>query len=62
MIRQIQDEADTRKKNLYLIKRGKLFSKLYITLKRKDNEYTKKLSLNSVIKFKNVLIKIIDGK
>ena len=36
MIRQIQDEADTRKKNLYLDKEGKLFFEtVYNTQKKR---------------------------
>ena len=36
MIKQVQDENDTRKKNLFLDKEGKIFLKLYIMLKKKN--------------------------
>ena len=36
MIKQIKDENDTRKKNLFLDKEGKIFLKLYIILKKKN--------------------------
>ena len=36
MIKQIQDETDTRKKNLYLDKEGKSFFESVIILKKKE--------------------------
>ena len=36
MIKQIQDEADTRKKNLYLDKEGKIFLNQFTILKKKE--------------------------
>ena len=36
MIKQIQDETDTRKKNLFLDKEGKLFLNQFIILKKKE--------------------------
>ena len=36
MIKQIQDETDTRKKNLYLDKEGKAFLRQFTTHKKKD--------------------------
>ena len=36
MIKQIQDENDTRKKNLFLDKEGKIFLKQFIILKKKE--------------------------
>ena len=60
MIKQIQDENDTRKKNLFLDKEGKIFfesvynSQIFNALKNSNSD--------SVIKFKDVLKKIIDGK
>ena len=63
MIKQIQDENDTRKKNLYLDKEGKIFfNTVYNSQKRRIFNALKSSSSDSVIKFKNVLKKIIDGK
>jgi len=63
MIRQIQDETDTRKKNLYLDKDGKIFFEtVYNTQKKRIFNALKNSSSDSVIKFKNVLKRIIDGK
>ena len=63
MIRQIQDEADTRKKNLFLDREGKtFFEAVYGTQKKRIFNALKSSSSDSVIKFKNVLKKIIDGK
>ena len=63
MIKQIQDEADTRKKNLYLDKEGKVFfESVYNSQKKRIFNALKNSSSDSVIKFKDVLKKIIDGK
>ena len=63
MIKQIQDEADTRKKNLYLDKEGKSFFEIvYSTQKKRIFNALKNSSSDSVIKFKDVLKRIIDGK
>ena len=63
MIKQIQDENDSRKKNLYLDKEGKVFfEQVYNTQKKRIFNALKNSSSDSVIKFKNVLKKIIDGK
>jgi len=63
MIKQIKDEADTRKKNLYLDKEGKSFFEIvYSTQKKRIFNALKNSSSDSVIKFKDVLKKIIDGK
>ena len=63
MIRQIQDEKDTRKKNLYLDREGKIFfNTVYNSQKRRIFNALKSSSSDSVIKFKNVLKKIIDEK
>ena len=63
MIKQIQDETDTRKKNLYLDKEGKtFFETVYNTQKKRIFNALKNSSSDSVIKFKEVLKKIIDGK
>jgi DNA-binding MarR family transcriptional regulator len=63
MIKQVQDETDTRKKNLYLDKEGRsFFETVYNTQKKRIFNALKNSSSDSVIKFKNVLKKIIDGK
>ena len=63
MIKQIQDETDTRKKNLFLDKEGKtFFDSVYSLQKKRIFNALKNSSSDSVIKFKNVLKKIIDGK
>ena len=63
MIKQIKDESDTRKKNLFLDKEGKTFFEVvYNTQKRRIFNALKNSSSDSVIKFKDVLKKIIDGK
>ena len=63
MIKQIQDEEDTRKKNLFLDKEGRIFfDMVYSSQKTRIFNALKNSSSDSVIKFKNVLKKIIDGK
>tara|TARA_B110001452_G_C14867305_1_gene303143 strand:+ start:35 stop:475 length:441 start_codon:yes stop_codon:yes gene_type:complete len=63
MIKQIKDENDTRKKNLFLDKEGKtFFETVYNTQKKRIFNALKNSSSDSVIKFKNVLKKIINGK
>ena len=63
MIKQIQDDSDTRKKNLYLEKEGKIFFEaVYNSQKKRIFNALKNSSSDSVIKFKDVLKKIIDGK
>ena len=63
MIKQIQDENDTRKKNLFLDKEGKVFfESVYNTQKKRIFNALKNSSSDSVIKFKDVLKKIIHGK
>ena len=63
MIKQIQDEKDTRKKKIFLEKEGKDFFELvYNTQKIRIFNALKNSSSDSVIKFKGVLKKIIDGK
>ena len=63
MIKQIQDENDTRKKNLFLDKDGKVFFEtVYNKQKKRIFNALKSSSSDSVIKFKEVLKKIIDGK
>ena len=63
MIKQIQDENDTRKKNLFLDKEGKVFFEtVYSTQKKRIFNALKNSEPDSVIKFKDVLKKIINGK
>ena len=63
MIRQVKDENDTRKKNLFLNKEGKIFfDTVYNAQKKRIFNALKNSNSDSVIKFKDVLKKIIDGK
>jgi DNA-binding MarR family transcriptional regulator len=63
MIKQVQDEHDTRKKNLFLDKEGIIFfDTVYNTQKKRIFNALKNSSSDSVINFKGVLKKIIDGK
>ena len=63
MIKQIQDDIDTRKKNLFLDKEGKIFFEtVYNAQKKRIFNALKNSRSDSVIKFKDVLKKIIDGK
>ena len=63
MIKQIQDDRDTRKKNLFLDKEGQIFfDKIYETQKKRIFHALKNSEPDSVIKFKEVLNKIINGK
>jgi len=63
MIKQIQDDGDTRKKNLFLNKEGKIFFEtVYNTQKKRIFNALKNSNSDAVIKFKEVLKKIIDGK
>ena len=63
MIKQVKDTNDTRKKNLYLDKEGKIFFEtVYNTQKKRIFNALKNSNSDSVIKFKGVLKKIIDGK
>ena len=63
MIKQIKDETDTRKKKLYLDVEGKIFfDSVYDKQKKRIFNALKSSSSDSVIKFKDVLKKIIDGK
>ena len=63
MIKQIQDESDTRKRNLFLDKEGKVFFEAaYNSQKKRIFNALKNSNSDSVIKFKDVLKKIIDGK
>ena len=63
MIKQIKDQSDTRKKNLFLDKEGKIFFEaVYSTQKKRIFNALKNSSADSVIKFKEVLKKIINEK
>ena len=63
MIKQITDENDTRKKNIYLQKEGSnFFEMVYGSQKKRIFDALKNSEPESVIKFKEVLKKIIDGK
>ena len=63
MIKQVKDENDTRKKNLFLDKDGKVFfDVVYNSQKKRIFNALKNSNADSVIKFKEVLKKIINGK
>ncbi len=63
MVKQIKDESDTRKKNLFLDKEGKIFFQaVYNTQKKRIFNALKSSNADAVIKFKEVLKKIVDGK
>ena len=63
MIKQVKDEHDTRKKNLFLNKEGKVFFESVYNVQKKGIFHALKNSnSDSVIKFKEVLKRIIDGK
>ena len=63
MIKQIKDGEDTRRKNLFLDKEGQIFfNKIYETQKRRIYHALKNSEPDSVLKFKEVLNKIINGK
>ena len=62
MIKQQKDDADTRKKKLYLDKEGKIFFDIiYKKQKKRIFNALKNSEPESVVKFKEVLKKIIDG-
>ena len=62
MIKQVKDDKDTRKKKLFLDKEGRLlFDKIYEAQKKRIFNALKTSEPDSVIKFKNVLTKIING-
>ena len=63
MVKQIKDEDDTRKKNLFLDKEGKIFFEaVFNAQKKRIFNALNNSNADSVIKFKEVLKKIIDGK
>jgi DNA-binding MarR family transcriptional regulator len=62
-IKQIKDKEDTRKKNIFLDKEGRVFfDKIYETQKKRIYNALKNSEPESVIKFKEVLNKIINEK
>ena len=62
LIKQVKDEKDTRKKKLFLDKEGKAFFELvYRKQKKRIFNALKSSEPESVIKFKEVLKKIIHG-
>ena len=63
MIKQIKDGEDARRKNLFLDKEGKIFfDKIYEVQKKRIINALKNSEPESVIKFKEVLNKIVNGK
>ena len=63
MIKQLKDKNDTRRKNLYLDREGTIFfDKLYDSQKKRIVNALKSSEPDTVIKFKEVLKKIINGK
>ena len=63
MIIQEKNKDDTRKKNLFLDKEGKIFfNKVYEKQKKRILFALKNSEPESVIKFKEVLNKIVNGK
>ncbi len=63
MIKQIKDDNDTRKKNLFLEKDGKkFFDMIYNSQKKRIFNALKNSEPDSVVKFKKVLERIINGK
>ena len=63
MIKQVKDQNDTRRRNLFLNKEGKIFFEtVYNVQKKRIFNALKNSNSDSVIKFKEVLKKIIDGK
>ncbi len=63
IIQQVRDGSDTRKKKLFLDKEGKIFfNKVYEAQKKRIFNALRTSEPESVIKFKEVLNKIIDGK
>ena len=63
MIKQVKDDDDSRKKKLYLEKEGKIFfENVYNSQKKRVFNALKNSNADSVIKFKEVLKRIIDGK
>jgi len=63
MIKQVKNEEDTRRKNLFLDKEGKVFfDRIYDKQKKRIINALRNSEPESVIKFKEVLNKIVNGK
>ena len=63
IIKQIKDKEDTRRRKLFLDKEGQVFfNKIYNTQKKRIFNALKNSEPDSVIKFKEVLNRIINGK
>jgi|TARA_B100001057_G_C22828118_1_gene942252 DNA-binding MarR family transcriptional regulator len=63
IVKQVKDESDSRKKNLFLDKDGKqLFEKIYELQKKRISFALRSSEPDSVFKIKEVLNKIINGK
>ena len=63
IVKHVKDKTDSRKKLLYLDQAGKKFyNEVFETQKKRIFNALKNSSSDSVIKFKGVLKKIIDGK
>tara|TARA_X000001036_G_C20591030_1_gene770793 strand:- start:846 stop:1286 length:441 start_codon:yes stop_codon:yes gene_type:complete len=63
MIKQVKDESDTRKKKIFLDKEGKVFfDSVYNKQRKRIFNALKNSSSDSVIKFKEVLKRIINEK
>ena len=63
MIKQVKDQNDTRRRNLFLNKEGKIFFEtVYNAQKKRIFNALKNSNADSVIKFKEVLKRIINGK
>ena len=63
MIKQVKDQSDTRRRNLFLNKEGKIFfDTVYNAQKKRIFNALKNSNSDSVIKFKEVLKKIINEK
>ena len=62
MVKQLKDDTDTRKKKLFLDKDGKIFfDAIYKKQKKRIFNALKSSEPESVVKFKEVLKKIING-
>ena len=63
MIRQVKDEVDTRKRLIYLGDGGKkIYNEIFEKQKKRIFNALKDSDPVSVVKFKDVLKKIINGK
>ncbi|MDC0472610.1 MarR family transcriptional regulator [Pelagibacteraceae bacterium] len=63
MIRYEKDDSDTRKKKMFLNKEGKsFFENVYVAQKKRIFDALKSSEPDAVIKFKEILARIINGK